>query len=68
LGLWLIQRLNPVQLSGHSISTDGYSAQSPYGTDVDDYEDDAYKNRTIDLSLVIILLKMIKLQLKSLIF
>ncbi|MEA2099816.1 MAG: TonB-dependent receptor [Campylobacterota bacterium] len=31
--------------------TDGYSAQSPYGSDLDDYEDDGYENRTINLSL-----------------
>ena len=39
------------KLSVTQYQTDGYSAESPYGTDVDDYEDDAYKNRTIDLSL-----------------
>ncbi|MCK5854302.1 MAG: TonB-dependent receptor [Sulfurovaceae bacterium] len=31
--------------------TDGFSAQSPYGSDVGDYEDDGYKNQTLDLSL-----------------
>jgi len=31
--------------------TDGYSAQSPYGSDIDDYENDGYENRTINLSL-----------------
>ncbi len=39
------------KLSVTQYQTDGYSAESPYGTDIDDYEDDAYKNRNIDLSL-----------------
>jgi vitamin B12 transporter len=39
------------KLSINEYKTDGYSAQSPYGSDVDNYEDDGYKNRTIDLSL-----------------
>ena len=38
------------QLSITNYKTDGYSAQSPYGSDIDEYEDDYYKNRTIDLS------------------
>ncbi len=39
------------KLSVDQYQTDGYSAQSPYGSDLDDYEDDDYLNRTIDLSL-----------------
>ena len=38
------------KLSLNNYSTDGYSAQSPYGSDIDDYEDDYYINRTIELS------------------
>ncbi len=38
-------------LSVNNFTTDGYSAQSPYGSDIDNYEDDYYKNRTIDFSL-----------------
>ena len=37
--------------SVNNYKTDGYSAQSPYGSDIDDYEDDGYENRTIDLSI-----------------
>ncbi|NOZ90746.1 MAG: TonB-dependent receptor [Epsilonproteobacteria bacterium] len=39
------------KLSVNQYKTDGYSSQSPYGSDIDDYEDDNYKNRTIDISL-----------------
>ncbi len=39
------------KLSISDYSSDGYSAQSPYGSDLDDYEDDDYSNRTVDLSL-----------------
>ncbi len=39
------------KLSINQYQTDGFSAQSPYGTDIDDYEDDGYKNRTINLYL-----------------
>ncbi|NPA60612.1 MAG: TonB-dependent receptor [Epsilonproteobacteria bacterium] len=38
------------KLSITNYITDGYSAQSPYGSDLDNYEDDYYKNRTIELS------------------
>ena len=38
-------------LSVNNFTTDGYSAQSPYSSDIDNYEDDYYKNRTIDFSL-----------------
>ena len=37
--------------SVNNYKTDGYSAQSPYGSDIEDYEDDGYENRTIDLSI-----------------
>jgi len=37
--------------SVNNYKTDGYSAQSLYGSDIDDYEDDGYENRTIDLSI-----------------
>jgi len=39
------------KLSLSQYQTDGYSAQSPYGSDLDDYEDDDYLNRTVDLLL-----------------
>ena len=39
------------KLSVTQYQTDGYSAQSPYGTNIDNYEADEYKNRTIDLSV-----------------
>jgi vitamin B12 transporter len=39
------------KLSISNYKTDGFSDQSPYGSDLDDYEDDDYENRTIDLSL-----------------
>ena len=39
------------KLSFTNYETDGFSAQSPYNSNIDDYEDDGYKNRTLDLSV-----------------
>ncbi|MEA1955568.1 MAG: TonB-dependent receptor [Campylobacterota bacterium] len=39
------------KLSLTHYKTDGYSAESPFGSDLDAYEDDGYENRTINLSL-----------------
>lgn len=40
-----------IKLDNTQIHTDGFSAQVPNGDDIDEYEDDAYKNRTTSLKL-----------------
>ena len=38
-------------LSANKITSDGFTSQAPYGTDIDTLEDDAYENRTITAKL-----------------
>jgi len=38
-----------IALAASKITADGFSSQAPRGNDIDQYEDDSYKNRTINL-------------------
>ncbi len=38
-----------VKISSQIINSDGFSAQSPYNSNIDDYEDDAYENITTNI-------------------
>ena len=38
-----------IHLSYNVLDTDGFTAYAPYGTDIDNYEDDEYKNQTLHL-------------------
>ena len=38
-----------VKLSANRIVTNGHTAQAPYGEDIDQYEDDGYRNTTINI-------------------
>jgi len=38
-----------VKIGYHVVDTDGFTTVAPYGTDIDLYEDDEYKNETLNL-------------------
>ena len=40
-----------ISLSANKITSDGFTAQAPYGKDIDKMEDDGYTNRTINAKL-----------------
>jgi len=40
-----------LKISHNVVDTDGFSSQAPYGEDLDDFEDDGYKNKTTSIQV-----------------